>query len=179
MHGNNAFVHPGSDGIMAANQDPAPVQAAARLLIAARVGTLATVHEGVPHASLVTPALDSDGQPLLLLSSLAVHTRHLRVTPACALLVTGVAQTENPQTAPRLCLTGEAQPIESERAKQIFLKIHPYAEQYAEFGDFGFWKIFVSSAQYIGGFASASHLNLTALQHEISVLLRSSAVDAA
>ena len=169
---------------MAARQESSDnsdyITQAADLLQRLRVASFATVTaEGLPHVALVTPALDSDGQPLLLLSSLAVHTRHLRVTPACALLVTGVAQTENPQTAPRLCLTGEAQPIESERAKQIFLKIHPYAEQYAEFGDFGFWKIFVSSAQYIGGFASASHLNLTALQHEISVLLRSSAVDAA
>jgi len=152
---------------MAANQE----RAAAALLLAARSGTLATVSEGVPHASLVTPALAADGQPVLLLSSLAVHTRHLQANPACALLVAGVAQGENPQTTPRLCLGGVAQLVERGEVEARFLRTHPYAMQYAGFGDFSFWKITVSTAQYIGGFANAAYLDFAALQQEISALL--------
>ncbi len=156
---------------MAANQDPERLAAAAALIFAARVGSLATTHEGMPHAALVTPALDLDGQPLLLLSTLGVHTRHLLANPACALLVTGVAATENPQTAPRLCLSGEARPYADDAAKELFLRFHPYAAQYAGFADFGLWKIYVTKSQYIGGFASASHLHAAALQHRISTLV--------
>ncbi|MGO9817347.1 MAG: pyridoxamine 5'-phosphate oxidase family protein [Acidocella sp.] len=152
---------------MAANQEA--LAEAAALLRGARVGTLATVHEGMPHAALVTPALDADAQPILLLSTLAVHTRQLKANPACALLVTGAAVTENPQTAPRLCLTGEARLILSERVRARFLAAHPYAAQYVDFGDFGFWKVFVHEVQYIGGFGRAMRLNFAALQHEISL----------
>ncbi|MBB5373668.1 pyridoxamine 5'-phosphate oxidase family protein [Acidocella aromatica] len=151
---------------MAANQEA--LREAAALLLGARVGTLATAQAGAPHAALVTPALDEDAQPLLLLSTLAVHTRQLKANPACALLVSGPAASENPQTAPRLCLTGEARQIPPEPARARFLAAHPYAVQYVDFGDFGFWKIFVHDTQYIGGFGRAVHLNFAALQHEIS-----------
>jgi hypothetical protein len=157
---------------MAANQEQGRLAAAAALLVAARSATLATMHEGAPYASLVTPALAADGQPVLLLSALAQHTRHLRANPACALLVTGMAQNENPQTTPRLSLNGQAHPVAAEEVRARFLEIHPYAMQYAGFSDFSFWKIAVSTSQYIGGFANAAYLDFAALQHEISALLR-------
>jgi heme iron utilization protein len=156
---------------MAANQERERLAAAAALLIAARSATLATIHAGAPHASLVTPALAADGQPVLLLSDLAQHTRHLRASPACALLAAGAAPGDNPQTAPRLCLSGQAHPVAAEEVRARFLEIHPYAMQYAGFADFSFWKITVATAQYIGGFANAAYLDFAALQHEISAQL--------
>ncbi len=156
---------------MAANQE-AP-RAAAAVLLAARVGTLATLHKDEPHASLVTPAVGADGLPILLLSSLAAHTRHLRADPACALLVTGTPADENPQTTPRLSLTGTAREVPADGVRAHYLATHPYAARYVDFADFSFWKMLIISAQYIGGFASASQLNVAALQHEISERARS------
>jgi putative heme iron utilization protein len=170
--GHTAVVHPGSDGIMAANQERDRLAAAAALAVAASCATLATLHEGVPHASLVTPAWDVDGQPILLLSALAAHTRHLAADPACALLVLGSTPAPNPQTTPRLSLNGIAIIVPAALAQERYLKTHPYAETYAGFGDFGYWKINVTATQYIGGFAAACHLDVAALQHEISALLR-------
>lgn len=156
---------------MAANQEPHYLRAA-RLWLAARSGMLATVHEGQPHASLVTPGLSPDGAPLLLLSSLAAHTRHLLAAPACALLVTGAAETANPQTMPRLTLSGTAVQVPAAAAREAYLRTHPYAAAYENFGDFSYWKINVSTLLYIGGFAQAASLNVAAVQHEISGLLR-------
>ena len=48
---------------------------------------------------------------MLLLSSLAEHSRQLRAEPRCALLFTGPAEGTNPQTAPRVTLTGLAAPV--------------------------------------------------------------------
>ena len=151
---------------MAVNQEQRLLDAAA-LLQTARSATLATVHEGLPHAALVTPALDEDAQPLLLLSNLAVHTRHLHAHPACALLFTGAPSSDNPQTTPRLCLTGEARELPDKAKRDIFLKIHPYASQYIDFADFTFWKLFIFGSNYVGGFANASPLKFAALQNQI------------
>jgi putative heme iron utilization protein len=51
--------------------------------------------------------------------------------------------------------------------RAAYLRIHPYAELYANFGDFNFWRLFVNDAHFVGGFAAAAALDIAALQHEI------------
>ncbi|MGA9865999.1 MAG: DUF2470 domain-containing protein [Acetobacteraceae bacterium] len=131
---------------------------ARRLLRAVRVGSLATSAQGQPFASLVTPAAAADASVLLLLSDLAEHTRHLRDDPHCALLVTGRAVEVNPQTAPRLTVTGTAVPDADPALKARYLAIHPYAALYADFGDFRLWRIRPTGGRLVEGFARASHL---------------------
>ena len=136
----------------------------ARLTIRnAKAGTLATAEAGLPHAALVTVAFTPDFSPILLLSELAIHTKQLLANPACALLLTGEADGPNPQTTPRLCLTGSAARTKDPAARAIFLEKHPYAELYANFGDFAFWLVLVSDAYYIGGFGAARKLAVAKL----------------
>jgi len=134
------------------------------LLSNARAATLATAADGLPFAALVTPAFLEDFSPLLLLSELSTHTKQLKANPACALLVTGAPTTENPQTAPRLCLTGTAAIIPGAEARAPYLAAHPYAEMYVDFADFAFWRIELTGAHYIGGFAAASRLGVARLR---------------
>ena len=131
---------------------------ARKLLRAARVGTLATTADGQPAASLVTPACAPDLTILLLLSELAEHTRHLRADPRCSVLVSGVAETANPQTTPRVAVNGSATPIVDTALKARYLALHPYAAQYAEFADFALWCLRPSAVAYVGGFARAARL---------------------
>jgi hypothetical protein len=152
---------------MAANQERDFYREAAELLLAARSGTLATVSAGVPYAALVTPAVNGQGEVVLLFSELAVHTKHLRVEPACALLVAGAPVAENPQTARRVVLSGQAILFEDATTAPDYLRKHPYADLYFRFGDFRFWRLMVKDVHYIGGFAAAAHLDAVALQHEI------------
>jgi putative heme iron utilization protein len=136
----------------------------ARLLLrAARAATLATTAQGQPFASLVTPATTADLSVVLLLSSLSEHTRHLRADPRCALLVTGPAAGPNPQTAPRLTITGVAEPDPDPALKARFLAVHPYAQLYADFGDFAVWRVRPLAALFVGGFARAVRLRAAAL----------------
>jgi putative heme iron utilization protein len=116
-----------------------------------------------PFASLVTPAAAADGAPLLLLSSLSEHTRHLRAEPRCALLFTGTPDGPNPQTAPRVTLTGLAAEVpaaEVPALKARWLARHPYAAMYADFADFALWRMAVGGALLVGGFARAHRLKL-------------------
>jgi putative heme iron utilization protein len=128
------------------------------LLRAARAGYLATVEEGQPLASLVTPCCAPDLSVLLLLSELSAHTRQLRRDPRCSVMVVGVAEGANPQTAPRVSITGLAE-IDSDPAlKARWLAIHPYGGLYADFGDFALWRVRPMGAMFVGGFARAARL---------------------
>jgi heme iron utilization protein len=143
---------------MAEDTAEAPAWVARKLLRAARAGTLASSIDGQPFASLVTPACAPDLSILLLLSDLSEHTRHLRADPRCALMALGAASEKNPQTAPRVTVTGLAEPIEDAALKARWLAVQPYAALYADFGDFHLWRVRPMAGLFVGGFARATRL---------------------
>jgi putative heme iron utilization protein len=134
------------------------------LITSTKSASLATISDGAPFAALVTPAFLPDGAAILLLSQLSSHTRHLQANPACALLLVGAPATENPQTAPRLCLTGTAAIVASPEIRTAYLATHPYAALYVDFADFAFWRLDFTAAHYIGGFAAAARLDVAKLR---------------
>jgi len=131
---------------------------ARRILRAASSASLATQLDGQPFASLVTHAMAPDGALLLWLSTMSQHTRQLQQEPRCALLAQGTPTTANPQTAPRVTVTGLAETIEDAGLKSRWLARHPYAAQYAEFADFSLWRILPQAALLVGGFAAAHRI---------------------
>ena len=135
-----------------------PSWQARKLLRAARSGCLATVSKGQPFASLVTPACMPDGALLMLISRLSEHTRHLVADPKCSIMVTGEAVSANPQTTPRVTVTGVAELVDDKALKARFLAIHPYAALYAEFTDFATWRLPPAAALLVGGFGRAFRL---------------------
>ncbi|HWL82380.1 MAG TPA: DUF2470 domain-containing protein [Roseomonas sp.] len=143
-----------------------PVRQARALLRGARAATLATQRDGQPFASLVTPAAAPDLSLLLWLSSLSEHTRQLAQEPRCALLVQGTTLEANPQTAPRVTVTGIAERVEDDQKaalKARWLAFHPYAALYAGFADFALWRIRPVGALLVGGFAAATRLRANEL----------------
>jgi len=122
------------------------------------LGTLASSADGQPFASLVTPACAPDVAILLLLSNLSEHTRHLRADARCSVLVAGEAESANPQTAPRVTVTGLAEPTADPGLKARYLAVHPYAAMYADFADFSIWRVGPLGGLFVGGFARAARL---------------------
>ena len=145
---------------------------ARHLLRAARAATLGTQTGGQPFTALVTPATAPDLSVLLLLSSLSEHTRHLLAEPRCALMVTGPAEGANPQTAPRLTVTGVAERIDDAALKARWLAVHPYAALYADFGDFALWRLRPSAGLFVGGFARATRLRQADLLPDAGAVAR-------
>jgi putative heme iron utilization protein len=144
---------------------------ARKLLRAARSGTLATAADGgQPFASLVTPACAPDLSLLLLLSDLSEHTRHLRAEPRCSILVCGTAEGANPQTAPRVTVTGIAEMTDDPTLKARYLAVHPYASLYADFGDFHLWQARPMGALFVSGFARAVRLRQAELSPDPSAV---------
>lgn len=155
-----------------------PAWATRKLLRAARAGTLATVKQGQPFASLVTPATAPDLSLLLLLSDLSEHTRHLRDEPRCSVLVCGTAADANPQTAPRASITGLVERVEEAGLKARYLALHPYAALYAGFGDFAIWRIRPFGGSFVGGFARAARLRAADLTPEPAAVAAIEATEA-
>lgn len=143
---------------MASEQGISEARALVRGAISA---TLASASAGQPFASLVTPAPAPDLSPLMWLSTLSEHTRHLAAEPRCALLFTGTPEGPNPQTAPRVTLTGLAEQVPQAEAaplKARWLARHPYAALYADFADFSLWRMRIGGALHVGGFARAERI---------------------
>ncbi|MGG5887634.1 HugZ family protein [Falsiroseomonas sp. HC035] len=154
---------------------------ARKLLRAAASATLATTTGAQPFASLVTPAYLPDLTTLLLLSDLSEHTRHLKAEPRCALMAQGAPDGANPQTAPRVTLTGLAEPVPAAEVavlKPRWLARHPYAALYADFGDFHLWRITPAAALLVGGFARATRLRQEALLPDAAAVAALAATEA-
>ncbi len=64
------------------------------------LATLSARHAGWPFASVTPYALTEDGQPILLLSQLAEHTRNVLADPRASLFVQ--APGEDPQAVARV-----------------------------------------------------------------------------
>lgn len=78
-------------------------------------------------------------------------------------MVSGAAETRNPQTAPRITITGLAEIIDDIALKTRYLAVHPYASLYADFGDFATWRIKPVAGLLVGGFARAFRLKASDL----------------
>lgn len=133
-----------------------PERHARHLVRAATTASLATLMEvpdqGAPYASLVLVACDHDGAPLLLISDLAEHTKNIARDGRVSLLFDGTAGYDDPLTGPRVSLTGTARRSDEPRHRARYLARHSSAAQYADFGDFSFYRVDAARAHLVAGF---------------------------
>ena len=138
---------------------PTHAERARTLATQASTGTLCSLAlepEGHPYGSFVTVAFDG-GDPVFLLSALAEHTKNLQRDPRASLLVAEDVS-DDPLANGRVTLLGSCRLAEAdaERARSAFLDAHPNSAYYADFRDFGFWRLSVESVRYIGGYGRMS-----------------------
>jgi putative heme iron utilization protein len=135
-------------------------------------GTLSTLNEeGYPFGSLVLYVLDDRGQPVMLLSELAEHTKNIRRDGRASVLVSSsVMPGDDPMALPRVTLVGSLVPVERETQELAvlqaqFLAEHPSAESYVAFGDFGWWRLALDSVRFVGGYGRMSWVDVDAYMH--------------
>ena len=119
------------------------------------ISTIATDPAGFPYGSLVLFGL-LDCDPIFLISGLATHTRNLKADDRASLLVKESGP-NNPLALGRVTLVGRCAPVtDADAARAAFLEKNPAAKFYADFGDFGLWRLRVERIRYIGGFGRMS-----------------------
>ncbi len=126
----------------------------------ARTGALATLEaeRGGLLTTLVGVASDFDGAPLFLMSTLSRHTRNLAHDPRASLLLTGAHDRGDPLNHPRITLGGRVELNAASRAKSRYLQRNRKAKLYAEFADFGVFRLGVETVHFNGGFGRAAAL---------------------
>lgn len=130
------------------------------LLASARFGALAIrdPETGFPHVTRVAVGMQEDGAPLLLISTLAHHTRALLQDPVCALLVGEPGDKGDPLNHPRVSLQARAVEIDKAPVRAAWLASHPKTTLYFDFPDFKMFRLDITLAHMNGGFAKAYHL---------------------
>ena len=138
-----------------------PAAAARRLLRAEPHGALATLSlhkKGWPFGSVALYALSARGEPLLLLSALAQHTKNALADPRASLLVqesAGLAPGADTQAHARVTVLGRIAAVpaaEGDDARARYLARHPQAGRTARGHDFRFYTLSIEEARFIGGF---------------------------
>jgi putative heme iron utilization protein len=123
-----------------------------------RLGTLSTVSRkqpGFPFGSVMPYALDPQGRPVFLISSMAMHTQNLQADPRSSLLVTDFQPNEDPLGASRVTLIGNTQKLgdaERSQARELYLARHSNSKYWVDFEDFHFYRMDVVDLYYVGGF---------------------------
>jgi heme iron utilization protein len=130
-----------------------PRRAARTLVREARSGALATLMTGSgdPYCSLVNVATAADGSPLLLISRLAVHTKNILADPRVSLML-DERRAGDPLEGARVMLMGTAHPTDDANVRRRYLERQPEAKMFADFGDFGFYRIELRGAHLVAGF---------------------------
>src|ERR1019366_1105404 len=126
------------------------------LLRRSRQGALATLMAGSgdPYCSLVNVASCPDGSPILLISSLAVHTRNILADSRVSLMLDERAEGD-PLEGSRIMLMGRAEQASGDSAailRRRYLNAHPSAEAFVDFKDFSFFRIRPRGTHLVAGF---------------------------
>jgi len=147
---------------VAATQSPVPepsfAERARTLLHLGRAGSLSTLSRkrpGFPFGSLMPYALDSEGRPLFLISTMAMHTQNLLQDARASLLVTQPEAEGDPLGAGRVTVVGTASAVgapQAEEVRSLYLERHPNSKYWVDFDDFSFFRLDVVDVYYVGGF---------------------------
>lgn len=144
---------------------PEAIRLAKTILRTSRYAAIAVLepNSGRPLATRVALATDSDGTPIILVSSLAAHTPALLFNPSCSILV-GEPGKGDALAHPRMTLHCRARKITREdpqyaRVRRRYLNHNPKGSLYVDLGDFSFFVLDVESASLNGGFGKAFNLS--------------------
>jgi heme iron utilization protein len=138
-----------------ANDQTDPATAARGLIRQAQIGHFGTLmaDTGHPYVSLVNVATDPAGTPILLLSSLAWHTKNIeRDSRASILLVATPAPGQaDALQGSRVTVLGEVARAAA-RDRRRYLAQHPQAADYCDFSDFSLWRLEPRQVHAVAGF---------------------------
>jgi putative heme iron utilization protein len=134
------------------------VHAARQLLLQESFGILSTMSvdvPGYPFGSVTPYCVDQQCQPIVYISNIAQHTRNIIANPKVSLTVIEAnSDSDDVQARGRLTLLADARPVDRSETetRDRYLRYFPSAVQYEGTHDFGFYRLVLVRARFIGGF---------------------------
>lgn len=132
------------------------VFATRKLLNELSSGVLSTISldlEGYPFGSVTPYCLNENREPLILISTIAQHTKNINANNKVSLTVFK-NEGDDVQESGRVTYLGDAVISESEQDKNIYTRHFPKSKDYFNFHDFKLYKIELKRIRFIGGFGS-------------------------
>lgn len=137
-----------------------------KLVETSKTAALGTMQKDAPFISLVPYAVDKQGNPIIFISELAVHTKNLQKSSNCSLM----ASKENKEdvfNSQRITFIGKMEKVpekEVEEVKKAYLAKYPDQEYLLELEDFAFYRMKITKIYYVGGFADIHWIELNEYQ---------------
>ncbi len=109
--------------------------------------------EGYPIGSVIPYSTDQRGRPVVLISTIAEHTKNIKNNPKVALTVQE-SPSGNVQAKGRISILGEMHSLapDAEECRQRYYRYFPTSKDYHEAHDFHFYYLSPLTVRYIGGF---------------------------
>jgi heme iron utilization protein len=128
------------------------------------LSTLALDPPGHPFGSVVSYVLDDGGHPLMVISTMAEHTRNAAADGRASLMVTEpVDEGADPLASGRITLLGTLARVPDEgqaaATAQVVAAI-PGVGLYAGYSDFACWRLEVTHLRWVGGFGRMSWIDV-------------------
>jgi putative heme iron utilization protein len=140
---------------------PSHAELVRTLLAATGFGSLTTLTDlGYPYGSLAAFSVLPDGAALMCLSDMAEHTQNARRVSRAGLFVAAtrsVDDSHDPLDEPRASIIGDLHTFDPSPADiERHLARHSQTANYMDFSDFGWWRLTIVAARFVGGFGSMS-----------------------
>lgn len=116
------------------------------------LSTLSVKLDGFPFGSVVPYCLDDAGSPVILISTIAEHTKNIKADNRCSITI--IMDGEDVQANGRICLVGnmEKLPADDAEVMERYYTQFPNSRSYDATHDFSFYRLATVSIRYIGGF---------------------------
>lgn len=132
------------------------------------LSTHAIKYPGYPFGSVAPFVCNHQAEPVILISTIAEHTKNILQNPKVSLVVFSGA--DDLQANARLTLMGEAIACDKQdpdlRAR--YLRYLPQADTYFDMHDFHFYRIRVDHVRYIAGFGRMGWFEGAALNEDLA-----------
>ncbi len=158
MSSSAAGKHAGSGPAQPTIPEPTFAERACTLVYLGRVGSLSTLSRkqpGFPFGSVMPYGLVAHGNPIFLISTMAMHTHNVQADPRSSLLVTQPDAVGDPLGAARVTLIGNVLPVseaEVAEARELYLARYADSKYWVDFDDFSFYRMNIVDVYYVGGF---------------------------
>ena len=122
------------------------------------LSTHSAKYEGYPFGSVTPFVVNHQGMPVILISSLAEHTKNIIHNAHVSLIVFN--HEVDLQANARLTLLAQAEQTDKQNdlLRARYLRYIPQAETYFDAHDFSFYTLYIKHARYIAGFGKMGWL---------------------
>src|SRR5271167_4421975 len=148
----------GATGGQPAVPEPSFAERARTLMYSGRIGSLSTQSRkqpGFPFGSLMPFALDHEGRPIFLVSTMAMHTQNLLADPRASLIVSDPGASGDPLGSSRVTLIGSVSRIpepELAAGRTVYLTRYLDSKYWVDFDECFFYRMYVLDVYFVGGF---------------------------